>query len=202
MKSSIINEDIAIILLAAGSSSRLGTSKQMIRVGERTLLQQAIDTAQACRGAGIVVVLGADAERHRASVSINLPHVVVNEEWRNGIGSSLKHGLRYVIKTLPGVQGLIVMVCDQPRVSSIHLEKLIETHRVIAPKIVASGYNGTHGVPALFHRSLFGSILEINDDQGAKKIIDANRNDTRVIEFPDGAFDIDTPDDLLKLKTS
>ena len=67
--------------------------------------------------------------------------------------------------------------------------------------MVASTYAGTLGVPALFHRSVFDSILKIDDEHGAKKVIESNESLIETVDFPGGAIDIDTPEDLVRLKS-
>jgi molybdenum cofactor cytidylyltransferase len=189
-------DNVAIIILAAGSSSRLGSSKQMLRIDGMTLLEKALDTAMATSQKNVVVVLGSEAGIHQQMIHDKIQHIIINQDWMKGIGSSLKAGLRYVINEMPSIEAVIVMVCDQPFITRDHLQQLIVNQQATGMAIVASAYAGTTGVPALFHKKLFGSILEAEDQHGAKKIIENNPDDAATVNFPEAAIDIDTPDDL------
>ena len=116
------------------------------------------------------------------------------------MGSSLKTGLEHLVHKTPEISSVLVLVCDQPLVTQRLLEKLISEHDRSGKLIVASGYGGTAGVPALFNKVLFDEIMGMEDDQGAKKIIQKHPNETVVIDFPEGAVDLDTPDDYEKFK--
>lgn len=191
-------KEVGIILLAAGSSNRLGQSKQLLEWQGKSLLQRAIDTAHAACGSNAVVVLGSEAERHHNAIAGNV-HVAHNENWTAGMGSSLKFGLRYLLHHLPNMDAVIIMVCDQPFVTAEYLHTLMERHARTGAPMVASRYASSHGVPALFHKALFQSMGEINDHHGAKKIIEANLPIAEIVDFQEGAFDIDTPDDMSRL---
>ncbi len=186
---------VGIILLAAGPSTRLGQSKQLLDIGGEPLLKKSVETALGCLGNNIIVVLGAQHELHEQVISHLSVQVALNKDWKDGMGSSLKAGLKVVRNVVPDPEAFIIMVCDQPLVSKEHLDKLIQAHLLTGHKIVASSYNSVVGVPALFHQSLFDSIMKIDNQHGAKKIIEANPELVKTIEFPGGAIDIDTEED-------
>jgi molybdenum cofactor cytidylyltransferase len=188
----------AIILLAAGSSSRMGQSKQLIKIKEESLLVHSLNQAIQS-GMPTFVVLGANTKKHRAAIE-NIPvDIVENVHWETGMGSSLKTGLRYVLQKAPNTEAIIVMVCDQPLLTSEHLLKIKSLYEKTHKPIIASYYSNTAGVPALFHKTLFNEILTMSDDQGAKKIILSHKDKTVTMDFPDGAIDLDTPEDLKKI---
>ncbi len=143
-----------------------------------------------------VVVLGANEREHRKVIKDLPVDIILNEDWKNGMGSSLKKGLRHFLKQAPDAETIIVMVCDQPLLTSAHLIKLRNLYRDSEKSIIASYYCGTAGVPVLFNSSLFSEILNLPDEQGAKKIIQQHPDDTITIDLPDGEIDLDTPDDL------
>ena len=192
-------KEVGTIILAAGSSSRLGQSKQLLEWNGKSLLQRAIDIATAC--GNTIVVLGSEADKHQKTISSKV-HIVLNENWVEGMGSSLKAGLRYLIHNLPNVDSVIIMVCDQPLVTVEHLHTLIEKHVSSGASVVASYYASTPGVPALFHKVLFESILQLENNQGAKKLIETNLPSAELVNFQEGALDIDTPDDISLLNVS
>jgi molybdenum cofactor cytidylyltransferase len=187
--------NIGIIILAAGSSSRMGTSKQLLHVDGEPLLQKAINSSQQTNAQFVVVVLGADAKVHRHAIKDLNINVVENREWENGMGSSLKAGLRYVKSSQPSTDAIVIMVCDQPEVTAKHLNELVRVYCESKKAIVASYYAGAPGVPALIDKSLFAEVMAIEDSFGAKKVIQQHPDKTELVEFNAGAIDIDTPEE-------
>jgi molybdenum cofactor cytidylyltransferase len=120
---------------------------------------------------------------------------VINQDWKEGMGSSVVRGLNELIKSEESVDGVIFMMCDQPFVTSELLNKLIDTHRQTGRKIVTSVYDGVSGPPAFFEKSFFGQLLMLKGDAGAKQIIQQNPEETASVPFPGGKFDIDTEAD-------
>lgn len=191
---------IGIILLAAGSSSRLGQSKQLLTVDGEPLLVRSVKTALESEANSVIVVLGFEEQLHREVVQ-HLPVTIIhNSEWRKGIGSSIKAGLKYLLLG-PDSEGAIVMVCDQPLLRAEQLNKLIFFFNEMRSEVVASGYAETFGTPALFDKSLFSKILNSEDQAGAKHIINQSLS-VKVVPFNQGAIDLDTPEDYVNfLKT-
>jgi molybdenum cofactor cytidylyltransferase len=184
-----------IILLAAGSSSRMGHSKQLLIAGNEPLLVRATKTALAAGVDKVVVVLGSEEKKHLAVIKDIPVEFVTNKEWQSGMGSSIKAGVNFFLKNFPSIDQLIIMVCDQPHLSAGHLKKLIQTHEQTGKPIVASGYSGTEGVPVLFERTIFNKLLALQNEQGAKKIIKENYSAVAVVDFPLGEIDLDTPEE-------
>ncbi len=185
------------VVLAAGGSSRLGRPKQLLLHEGRTLVRRA---AEAAVGAGcepVVVVLGAHGEAVAGELADLPVRTVDNPEWREGMGGSLRVGVR----ALPEVDAVLVLLCDQLRVDAAHLKALMDTFTRTHAPIVASGYEGARGVPALFSRALLPELEALEADQGARKVI--VRDPTRVVEvpLPGGGEDVDTAADLSRLST-
>ena len=192
------NREIAILLLAAGSSSRLGRSKQLVSIKGQPLLLKSMNAAIETGIENIIVVLGANEQEHHQLIEDARVHVVVNADWKKGMGSSLKTGLSYLLQQLPRAEAVITMVCDQPLITSDQLKKLIAEHESSRSAIVASFYQGVAGVPVLFDLTLFSELLLLPDDAGAKKIIQQHPHLVKTVPFPGGEIDIDTEDDLRK----
>jgi molybdenum cofactor cytidylyltransferase len=186
---------ISIILLAAGSSSRMGQSKQLLEVNGTPLLLHSVQVALDCGAQSVNVVLGANELAHREIIKTLPISIISNHYWKSGMGSSIKSGLNYVVRKYSDTEAVIIMVCDQPALNAAHLRKLISTFKETSSPIVASSYSGTAGVPALFSRAFFSNILMLKDDQGAKKIIEQFPEQRVTVDFPDGSFDIDTGED-------
>lgn len=188
---------IAIIILAAGASSRMnGQPKQLLKFEGKSFVRRAAETALKtdCRP---VVVLGANADQTKKEIA-DLPlEIVINKNWAAGIGESIKTGL----SALPAenLSAVVVMLCDQPFVTAETLNRLIEKHKQTGAAVVASFYNETLGVPALFARELFGELSNLAGDAGAKAIIKKHVAEVVQIRAPEAAFDIDTQADFQKL---
>ncbi len=191
-------DGLAILLLAAGSSSRLGQSKQLISINGEPLLLRSVNAAISSGIKKIVVVLGANEIAHRQAIEQLPIEIIFNPTWQKGMGNSLKVGLSHLLKKDMNLEGVITMVCDQPLITASHLNKLIERFKETKSLIVASFYSSSAGVPALFEKSLFEKMLSINDEHGAKKIINQYPDLVSVVDFPEGAIDIDTEEDVKK----
>ena len=189
---------IGIILLAAGSSSRMGRSKQMLEVNGEQLLQRITRVALDSDATKVIVVLGANEQAHRKSIQQLPIEIRINPNWQLGMGSSLKKGLQSLLELVPELDAVIVMVCDQPSITTVHLNKLIQTFKETNSPVVASYYANSAGVPALFEKSVFEKLLTIENESGAKKIIQQHKELVKTIDFPQGAIDLDTPDDYQK----
>lgn len=189
----------AIIILAAGSSSRLGKPKQLIEIQGINLLDRAINAAQNSQSDGMVVVLGWNPELIKTGFdSVRIPFVV-NSNWEVGMSSSMQSGLRFLIQKENPDQ-VILMLCDQPFVEDQLLNQLISEKERSGRGIVACAYSNTLGVPAIFDKKYFEDLLTLKGTDGAKKVIFKNKADVLELDFPLGAVDLDTEADLDRLR--
>jgi molybdenum cofactor cytidylyltransferase len=183
------------IILAAGSSSRMGQSKQLLKIGNESLLRQTVQTVTNSGVEETVIILGSGQQAHQEEI-IDLPvKVIYNPDWQKGIGSSLKCGVRFIEERFPACETILVTVCDQPLLSSKHLRILHDSYQSEKNSIVSSYYSDSPGVPVLFNRSMFKKLLEVDDQHGAKMIIKENIELALLIDFPEGSVDLDTPED-------
>ena len=187
--------NIGIILLAAGSSSRMGRSKQLLEIEGEPLLCRCIKVAQAVDPNHVVVILGANEKAHREIIDKLPVHIISNYYWKTGMGSSIKTGLNYLIQEASDLEAVIIMVCDQPALTADHLDKLIQKFKQKKKSIIASSYANSTGVPVLFGRAFFSNLLLLSDDHGAKKIIQQFPGQVGEVAFPSGAIDLDTEED-------
>lgn len=184
------------IILAAGDSRRYGTPKQLAPWHGGTLLQHAITQAMAVCHPAVTVVLGARAETIHASLPDRGIEVVHNPDWREGMASSIRAG----IAALPDrAEAALIMLCDQPMISETSLSALAQRWRQNPQSIVASRYNGTHGVPAVFPRAFFAELLALRGDRGARQVMNAHPQRLETLPLPEAGVDIDTPADLQNL---
>ncbi len=187
-----------IILLAAGASVRLGEAKQLLEFGNQTLLRRSAATALQI-SENVVITLGARSEIMRREIEDLPVKIAENKDWEAGMGGSVKIGLEKLIETDGNLEGVIIMVCDQPFVRADLLGKLISKYEETKALIVACEYENTLGVPAFFSAPIFPELLALEPSHGAKTLIKKHREQVISVEFPEGAFDIDTPEDYEKL---
>jgi molybdenum cofactor cytidylyltransferase len=189
-----------IILLAAGSSSRLGYPKQLLRLRGRSLLTGAVEIAHDVAGHRVVVVVGAAAQRLRSHLRRNCTNVqiVLNNRWRDGLGSSLAAG----VHALPSsARRALVLLCDQPNIDARCLRRLLARRRGRHTTILASHYGGRLGVPAVFPRSVFRDLRKLDGDIGARALLnDGHGFRIAAVPMPEAGRDIDTPADAAALR--
>jgi molybdenum cofactor cytidylyltransferase len=191
---------IPAIVLAAGASSRLGQPKQLIEYHGETLLARAIRLAREAGADPVFVVLGANLETILPAGLQDAAVPVVNKDWQEGISSSIQAGLRAVHGAFPATEGVVLLACDQPRLSAEHLRALRRAFSAeYGAVIVASGYEGALGTPAVFPRSAFRQLFELRGDKGARALFAKPPCRVITVPFPDGEIDIDTPADLDQL---
>ena len=157
---------IGIVILAAGGSTRFGASKQLLKLEGRSLLRRAVDAAISPRCCNIVVVLGEDHRNSEDEISTLPVEIVVNNDWQSGISSSINLGLKKILDDEPELAAVIFMLCDQPFVNSDTISRLIDAYGSTQKPIVASRYDGTLGVPALFDREMFPELLDLQGYRG------------------------------------
>ncbi|UYQ95858.1 NTP transferase domain-containing protein [Chitinophaga horti] len=187
-------QDYGIVLLAAGKSSRLGQPKQQLVYEGDTLLRNAVRSALGTGAHTVVVTSDDDAQLSDLPVAI-----VHNADAAEGMASSIRTGVRYLLDAHPTLQYVMVMVCDQPYVNTAHLQALIAAQQASSSPVAASFYAGRKGVPALFHRSLFPQLLALKGDTGAKHLIATLGDGVVVVPFPEGAIDVDTEEAYKRL---
>lgn len=188
-----------IIILAAGNSSRLGTAKQLLQYQEKTLLAHIVQQAIASQPAVVIVVVGAEAEAVTATLADQNVTVCYNADWSTGLASSINKGLTQLIAENSSVTNCIFAVSDQPYLSEQNFTQLYTRYSETGKGIVASTYADTIGVPVLFTKTYFKSLLLLQGEQGAKKIVEQHLEDLVTIAFEQGAIDIDKPEDLIHL---
>jgi len=189
---------VSAIVLAAGTSSRMGSQKQLLRIGAKTLLQHTIDYVKASHVQEVVVVLGSAAEQIRGQVANGDVKVVINDAFQSGMGNSLQRGLA----ELGGqAAAALVVLADQPLVRPETINRLIDEYRRHKPQILIPMYRGFRGNPVLLDRSVFSEIAALNGDTGCRAIFGDHPGNIRKIEVDDPGvlLDADRPEDVAKL---
>lgn len=194
----------AAVVLAAGASSRLGQPKQLIQIDGESLLHKTARLALEAGCSPVFVVLGFEAAQMRPYLAGLPVEIALNDDWREGMGSSLCHGIEAVRKSAPLPNAALVLVCDQPRLTAGHLRDLLSLH-IASPAgretgITASVYAHTAGVPAIFPARLFSTLAAIQGDRGARDVLRAHTTNVQAIPWPGGQFDLDRPEDLVAIE--
>jgi molybdenum cofactor cytidylyltransferase len=185
-----------VIVLAAGSSSRLGQPKQLVKLGGRHVLHTVVSNAVAIAGYSVTVVLGAHAAELTRMLQRSTASVIVNRNWEEGLASSLRYGLA---SAPPACDAALIMLGDQVAVTADDLKRLIAAWKGEDSIIAASVYSGHVGVPAIFPRWCFSELRELRGDQGARAILERHSHRLARVPMPNAAIDLDTPEDLKAL---
>jgi CTP:molybdopterin cytidylyltransferase MocA len=179
--------------LAAGGSTRLGRPKQLLTIEghDRPLVSHVLAQLEAAKLARYAVVVGSQAELIGRALATQRCDRLDNSDWAEGIASSIRVAVAWACAH--SLDALMLAVCDQPRLTSEHVRALCSAHQ-LRGATVASGYAGTRGIPAVFAASWYPRLQALSGDRGAGALL---RDDPEVIviDWPDGAFDIDTPED-------
>ena len=197
-----MNENV-IIVLAAGASTRMQQPKQLLTYDDQSLLVHTIEEAQKSL-MPVVVVLGAHSQEIMSDINDLEIDVEVNKNWESGMASSIKAGLEKAMEIYEEMENCILAVCDQPYISSVLFQELLDQKKTSGKKIVASSYAGTLGTPALFDKKYFEDLLNMQGDHGAKNLLQKYNEDVASVHFKKGEIDIDTKSDyeqLLKNRT-
>jgi molybdenum cofactor cytidylyltransferase len=188
----------AAIILAAGGSKRLGEAKQLLKFHGESLVHRTVRLALESECRPVLVVTGAYSDEVKNDLSGLPVEIVFNAEWQRGMGGSLRCAAKE-LSTRPRLESILILVCDQPMLNSLHLKALIRAQHQHQAALVASRYSGRLGVPAIFSSSELPMLMECSGDTGARAILEARRESIVSIDFPDGAVDVDTPEDLQHL---
>lgn len=184
--------NIIAVILAAGRGSRFGATKQLASFDGEPMVARVSNALKCAVPGAVVLVAGHDAARvHDAA---NVPFVVINERYRDGLGTSIASAtaaLRY------SADALVFCLGDQPLIAAAHYREMIDVWDGKADGIVATRYGGegTVGAPVLFGRAWFDRLAGLTGDQGAKVLL-TEAGEFATVASDEAAFDIDTPADL------
>jgi len=185
--------EIPILLLAAGSSTRMGQPKQFLPWGNSTLIEHQINTLLKT-GNPVNVILGSNSELIIPLIENNGVSIYINSDWESGMGSSISFGILQIMQEYPKADGVLITLLDQPMITTSYFEKILGTFKPGLKQILAShSASGWTGVPVLFDKYYFKDLTKLKNDEGAKKIILRQGKNVILQECDEIMEDIDTP---------
>lgn len=190
--------EVAVLLLAAGGSRRLGHPKQLLPYRGKNLLQYAIDECVAAGVGPVILVLGAHAPKIQQQIDQKEIETLINPNWEAGMSTSIAFGVRHLLSTRT-LDGLIISMADQPFLTAGHLKELAQAVTQPGQDVVCAQYDEGAGPPCYFGADYFEVLSRLNGDTGAKQVVRRYRDRVRYISFPKGHIDIDRPEDIALL---
>ncbi|GMN08884.1 hypothetical protein MTsPCn9_06600 [Croceitalea sp. MTPC9] len=190
-------DNIAVLILAAGASTRMGKIKQLLPWRNSTLLEHAVQQANQV-SKDIFVVLGANANEIEQKVPNNVD-IIHNPNWKEGMGSSISCGVS-TIESKERFRAILIMLADQPLIDPDYLVKMLTSYDSNNYKIIATSYGVSNGVPAIFSKSVFVELKKLNKDYGARKLMERYSYTLKAIDPKGKEIDIDTPETYEFLK--
>lgn len=188
---------LAVAILAAGASSRFGSCKLLAQANGQTLLQRCIDTCMALQADKLVVITGAWHREMLTALPAHKDRFVYNSGWQNGMSTSLKLACEQCAQA----EKMLIALPDQAMLTQKHYQQLIDASVSIDDSIVCAQYAQVLGVPAIFPKRFYPELNKLKGDQGARKLLNKAAN-CHAITMPEAEFDVDTEEDLLRLKNA
>ncbi len=192
---------LSIIILAAGSSSRLGQPKQLVKINNTSLLEQQIENALSLTPS-VHCVLGFEFEKMKESVDQLPVDIVVNSQWEHGLSSSIAKGVSSIAGSTDGVMLLLV---DQWQLTKNDLQLIVEAWHKKPDKIIVCTGAGKQGQmrmgpPVIFPQQYFEQLSQLKKGEGAKSIIKHNKQNAVTVTLPRAFIDLDTPEQLIAMR--
>lgn len=183
---------IAMIILAAGESSRMDALKQLLPWKDNTLLGHSIDQGLASNVDDVIVVLGANSKRIANSISTSKINIIENSEWTFGMGRSISYAMEFIEKGVVLYDAVLIALADQPLIDATHYNNLINVFIDDDKKIVATQLKKKAGVPAIFGSNYFKALSKLKHDIGAREIIATHSKELQIVSAGGRILDIDT----------
>jgi molybdenum cofactor cytidylyltransferase len=192
---------VAAVVLAAGMSRRMGTPKQLLRIGGETILERTLKNVRASNASEITLVLGHLAEDVQKAIATQGLKLVINPDYGQGMGTSLRSGLAAVGSDAAAA---LIVLGDQPWVTAETLDHLIACHQERKPQIIIPTYKGFRGNPVLLDRSVFAEVQSLNGNVGCRAIFGDHTEGILKLPVNDPGIllDIDSRNDLEALGAS
>jgi molybdenum cofactor cytidylyltransferase len=190
--------DFPLVILAAGNSNRMGTSKVLLPWKKSTLIKELVDKYLQLNQEVIVV----SGSNHKALLNLQLQtsHIIENTNYEQGMGKSIAVGVYYVQSHFPKAKGVFILTVDQPFISLSHLQNMMAVFKSNTI-VVSSSEQGYRGIPSLFSSAYFKELVALEDDRGAKPVCFKHKTRLQIVQTAhEDLDDMDTPEMYQKLK--
>jgi len=189
-----------MVILAAGTSSRMGKMKQLLPWGGRTLLGHVIEQSIAAGFKKIIVILGANEEHIRTALADYPVQYLVNTQWEKGMGYSVAMGASYLLSQDDlNCEGVLIGLGDQPFIDVPYYRKMLAAYTPKKHQIIATSYDEHQGVPALFDLHYLKELSSLKGAGGAAQLIRQNKENVTTVSAASKTADIDTEEQYIHL---
>ncbi|WMI65428.1 nucleotidyltransferase family protein [Aestuariibaculum sp. YM273] len=187
------SSQIAMVILAAGASKRMGEPKQLLLWGDSTLLEHSIETALDVSANHVYLVLGANYKTLKSKIESRPVEIIYNPDWEKGLGKSISKAVTHLKNSNLKFDGVLFLLADQPFITSDYLEQMIGAFKPKKEQIIATSYvDGENGVPVLFDAVYFTELEALNEDKGAKQILKHHKQKVEILFSGTKNIDLDT----------
>jgi molybdenum cofactor cytidylyltransferase len=195
-------KNIAVLILAAGKSTRMNGIKQLEKINNKTLLNITIENVKNVFSENIFCVLGANIDKIKAETISENIEFIDNPNFDHGLSSSIVSGINYFKTKKLNFDGVFILLADQPSIEVTYLDKMLKLFEKNNSTIIASNYGKKIGVPAIFPKKNFDDLLLIKGDKGARDFINKRKSEVICPQIITNLIDIDTREDLVRFKKS
>jgi molybdenum cofactor cytidylyltransferase len=189
-------KNLAVLVLAAGKSSRMKSIKQLEKINNKTLIEITLETAKKVTPKNIFCVLGANAKKIQKEISIKDVQIIYNKNFESGLSSSIVAGVHHFKNEKLKFDGILILLADQPAITVFYLQSLIDKFNLNPTKIVASVYHHNYGVPVIIPQCYFTDLLDLKGDRGAKHFLMNHKECIIISKTNANLVDLDSKEDL------
>ncbi|WP_010136979.1 nucleotidyltransferase family protein [Ochrovirga pacifica] len=193
-----MSKSSALLILAAGASKRMGSPKQLLPIKDQVLLTLVVQQALLVPNQDVYVVLGAYASEIEQYLHAYKVRVLHHKNWENGIGSSIAYGVSQIYRQKKYEQAMLILA-DQPTIVASELIALLGFHQQRKNRITLTDCKNYRGVPAVFAKEVFADLCKLNNDEGAKAVVNMYANKVDYFVLDREILDVDTPEDYQKI---
>lgn len=195
-------KNMAVLVLAAGKSSRMKSIKQLEKINQKTLLDITLEKIKNIFSNHIYCVLGANGDKIKHEITSTNINFINNKNFETGLSSSIVAGIHHFNHNNLNFDSVFILLADQPAIDVGYLKSMIFLSEENNHKIIASKYGNNFGVPAIIPQKYFEDLILIEADKGAKEFINYHKNDVLCPKSSTNLLDIDTKEDLNSYKKS
>lgn len=194
-----MDSKVTILILAAGSSSRMGKIKQLLPYKDSTLLEHTIKMAKLSNANEVLVILGSNARLIKETINGDNVTFLKNKEWKLGLGTSISYGANYLLDNYMDTEAVLILLADQALIDTQYLNEMIDMYKKNKIGVIGTRYGNKIGVPALFEQTYFTDLQKLDRDHGAQLLLKKLGDKVFGLNPLGKAYDVDTLEDYDKL---